>query len=308
MKMTPIEWRQLSHSVLIIGSGGFLGNHLVKKFTTLGFDVLSLSRKSGDLTATETWQKLNFEQKKIDFVFFCAEKTGNEQFFEKHSSFDILINNYSILKNFDLLLSQFLESCHVFVFGSLWTAQSQKKDITEEDLFDYEGESVASSLQLTKIMLKSFVDKTNESTIHTAQIITTGTLFGPGDKSGHLIPSFLAKLKLAKKKIHMDGAGNAMRNFIYIEDFSDMLLMLIRYELFQPRSLILTSNVNLDIKSLINSLAEKCGSFDVIWKHGEGAFSYRTPSLSQMKGLHFQFNELSFTSPDDFSREELLRW
>ena len=156
--------------------------------------------------------------------------------------------------------------------------------------------------------MKSFVDKTNENTPHSAQIITTGTLFGPGDKSSHLIPSFLAKLKATEKTVHMDGAGNARRNFVYIEDFSDMLLLLIRYELFEPRSLILASNVNLDIKSLIGSIARKFGNIDVIWKDEVNMFSNRTPSLSQMTRLHPEFSKLSFTSPVDFSREELLRW
>lgn len=293
---------------LIIGAQGFLGSHLKTKLAGLGVDVFSLSRENGDLAKIETWNESNLADVHPDAVFFCAEDSGNQRYFSERSQFDIWSNNSSIVQNLSKYLEKMQNACHVFVFGSLWTSTADKRVIDEDDLFQLDYKSPIFSLQLTKIMLLSFVRKINADSIHSAQIITPGTLFGPGDNSDHLIPSILRQAINKKEKILMHGSGEGIRNFIYIDDFSDLLLALIKNRLFEQESMILTSDVNLEIKVIVSDIAYKIGLSNIVWGKERGVFEIRQPSINLFRSLHPDFQKFEFRSPLSFDKLDMLGW
>lgn len=306
--MTRTGFRRLLSKALIVGSQGFLGRHLKIKLSGLGVEVFSLSRDDGDLTQIETWNERNFVDGNPNAVFFCAEDTGNHQYFSKRTPFDMWSNNASIIQNLSRYLGEMQNGCHVFVFGSLWTATADKRVIDEDDLFQLDCFSPIMSLQLTKIMLLSFVRKINADSIHSAQIITPGTLFGPGDNSDHLIPSIVRQATEQNDPIRLNGGGEGIRNFIYIDDFSDLLLALLKNRLLEQESIIVTSNVNLKIKTVVTDITNKIGSSNVIWGKERGSYEIRQPSINLFRSLHPDFQNFEFRSPLNFDKSEILRW
>lgn len=304
--MTRIGSPLLLNEALIVGAQGFLGSHLRAKLTSLGIKVFCLSRKDGDLAQIETWEKSNFSGGHPSAVFFCAEDTGNQRYFSETGPFDIWSNNASIIQNFSKYLESLQNPCHVFVFGSLWTSIANKSVIDEEDLFQLDKRSPVISLQMTKIALLSFVRKMNAKTIHTAQIITPGTLFGPDDNSDHLIPSVIRQANT--KTILMNGTGDGSRNFIYVDDFSNLLLLLIENKLFDQESIIVTSDINLDIKAIVNHIAAEFGIDNVSWGTQRPVYETRQPSISLLKSLNVNFQTFEFRSPLNFGRLDFQEW
>ena len=298
----------MSANALIVGAEGFLGKHLKAKLVGVGFDVLCLSRQNGDLTKIETWRALNFAGSPPSIVFFCAEDTGNQQYFSERSPFDVWSNNASIIQNLSRHVETMQLPCHIFVFGSLWTSTADKRVIDEDDLFKIDKGSPVISLQMTKIALLSFVRKINAGTIHSAQIITPGTLFGPGDNSDHLIPSVIRQAMNNDKTICMNGTGEGVRNFIYIEEFCDLLIVLIENRLFEHESIIATSDVNLDVKTIVNHIAAQLGVRDVLWGAQKPVYETRQPSINLLRSIHSDFQTFEFRSPLNFDKLDFLSW
>ena len=293
---------------LIVGAEGFLGKHLKAKLVGMGTDVFCLSRKNGDLTQIETWEALDFADAPPRTVFFCAEDTGNQQYFSKRSPFDVWSNNASIIQNLSRYVETMQLPCHVFVFGSLWTSTADKRVIDEDDLFKLDKGSPVISLQMTKIALLSFVRKINAGTIHSAQIITPGTLFGPEDNSDHLIPSVIRQAINKNETIRMNGTGEGIRNFIYIEDFCDLLVVLIENKLFEHESIIVTSDVNLDVKTIVNHIAIQLNVGNVLWGTQKPVYETRQPSINLLRSLHSDFRNFEFRSPLHFDKLDFLKW
>lgn len=306
--MTLTGSPQLLNEALIVGAQGFLGSHLKTKLISLGIEVFCISRKDGDLTQIETWEKLNFSGGRLTAVFFCAEDTGNQRYFSERDPFDVWSNNVLIIQNLTRYLEKVQNPCHVFVFGSLWTSIVDKRVIDEDDLFQLDKGSPIISLQLTKIALLSFVRKINANTIHSAQIITPGTLYGPYDNSDHLIPSVIRQAMNKKGSILMSGTGDGIRNFIYIDDFSDLLLLLIKNKLFHYESIIATSDVNLDIKAVVNHVAVEFDVDNVFWGEQKPVYETRSPSTNLLKSMHVEFQTFEFRSPSDFSKSDFQGW
>ncbi len=48
--------------------------------------------------------------------------------------------------------------------------------------------------------------------------LVLGTVFGPGDRSDHFIPSVIRRMQKNKKKFNAFGSGNESRDFIFVED------------------------------------------------------------------------------------------
>ena len=86
-------------------------------------------------------------------------------------------------------------------------------------------------------------------------------LYGPGDnfdpKTSHVIPALIKKVADAKKmgKIYIDvwGTGTASREFLYVEDFSEgIILATKRYD--KPGHVNIGANREIKIKDLVKTI------------------------------------------------------
>ena len=307
MSQTHLGWPVLSPNVLIVGSNGFLGSNLALFFEANDHNVVRISRADGDLELPSTWQRLDVDMT-YDAIFFCAERSGNQAFFEKNFSHDISCRNLQVLLNLESFLEKLKSPSKIFFFNSLWSAPRSCAFISEEDLFSYEKDSNVSGLMISKIHILELAKKINTSNFpHEALVITTGTLFGPGDKSDHLIPSILRQLILKPEKLKLSGGPSSVRNYFYIGDLSRCLLSLINHQNLEDKSIIISSNVKLSIGAVVNTLAHKFNVSQIEWGNKIDNFSERIPNTSLFK-KKYKPETLKFRLMEDFDIGELRKW
>ena len=109
----------MKKKILILGSNGQIGGHLVdffkekKKYEILKFDISY--GNSFDLRNFNN-KKLEKNIKKSDFVFFLAFDVGGSRYLKKYQrTYDFLINNLLIMSNVFRLLKKYNKK---FVFAS----------------------------------------------------------------------------------------------------------------------------------------------------------------------------------------------
>lgn len=306
MNLIHIESHPLSNNILIVGANGFLGSSLECYYKKSDkFSIHSLSRKDGDLTDPVTWQSV--QDRQYDLVFFCAERSGNQEFFEKNNQYEIVKNNVDILFNLEKFIFASNPPKKFFCFSSLWTAPPSVSDVSESDLFTYNSSSNIRALLATKIILKLFVEKIRLSTSCKASIVTTGTLFGPGDKSDHLIPTLVSRLKSNPSQLKMDGSGSSIRNFTYVMDFCWIIDQLANSKMDLPESIIASSNINLSVKDVVAYISSLFGVDDISWGSRIDKLPLRVPGRQLLTSL-IHCDQYIFKSPLDFKREEIILW
>lgn len=292
--------------ILIIGSRGFLGSSLANYLSKFNYDVITLSRSNGDLLDYSSWESIPTSEK-YEAIYFCIEKSGNQLFFEKNSSFDLISHNQKLIMNMDIFMKNLKFPSKLFTFGSLWTADKKIKEIDESDLFNYDQNDKVSALKIIKIILYEFIKKLNKFSHHSASIITTGTLYGYKDQSDHLIPSILSKLSSQPDEIRMFGKGNSIRNYTYIGDFIYCLKKILESPISCPESLIVASDKNYRIDYLIETIAEKFGVIKLIWGDKEDDIKIRIPIINKFINL-YELSGYAFRGIETFDEKDLIKW
>ena len=77
--------------ILLTGSSGFLGRHLVKKLIDLGHHVHGTNSNSTNLLEENSLQR-NFKDIKFDYIFHLAVKTAAGGYCQRHPGEQFLIN------------------------------------------------------------------------------------------------------------------------------------------------------------------------------------------------------------------------
>lgn len=272
----------------------------------MGHDVQSLSRDDGDLRHAATWRKLRVDIH-FDAIYFCAEKTGNQKFHEENSAFSLVNANSEMLKNLEQFMRKLQYPSHLYSFGSLWTAGRECTRISEEDLFSYTPEAGISALRITKILLFELARSLNLETRHHASIITTGTLYGPGDNSDHLVPSVLRRLVNSTAELELSGDGNSTRNYLYIKDLCYYLNVIMLSNYRCPENLIVSSEQNYRVIEVINFLANQFDVKDIRFGKREDQFPIRVPNVDRFNSM-YKLNDFEFTPLEKFKKKDLVGW
>ena len=295
-------------SILVIGSSGFLGKNLSVFFKNKNYSVTSVSRSEfGNLADFENWESID-NKKSYAAIFFCVEKTGNQIFFEKNCHFDIFSENFRILSNFDKFLSSLSFPTKIYCFSSLWTAADGVNIISERELFSYDQSSSVRSLLAFKNCLFELVKKLNSChSDHVGTVITTGTIFGPGDESDHLVPSLLRKLVKNPKTLVMQGASSAVRNYVFVDDLCQCIYTMIKTSGFDEESIIVTSEINMSVETIVKCFAQKFGNPDVVWGTRVDNFSRRIPDTTLFR-RKIKMDDFQFESLDNIEQKDLALW
>ena len=185
--------------ILILGSGGQIGGHLVdffklkKEYEILEFDILS--GKTFDL---RNFNNKNIEKyiKKSDFIFFLAFDVGGSRYLKKYQkTYNFLMNNLLIMSNVFQLIKKHKKK---FIFAS---SQMSNMDFSPYGTLKRLGE------EITKSLNGIYVKFWNVYGIEKDE-----------DKS-HVITDFIL-MAFKKKKIKMLTDGNESREFLYATDCS----------------------------------------------------------------------------------------
>ena len=295
---------------LVTGGTGFIGSNICKLLLKKNYNVkifdnnfrgssskiVNIKKKvkfiRGDVRNAKS---LNKAMKRTDAVIHLAYINGTKYFYTKPVlTLDIAMKG--IINVIDLCIKNRIRE--LYLASSSEVYQTPDKIPTDEseplripDIFNprysYGGGKI-----LTELMGIHYGRKYFKKLV----IFRPHNVYGPDAGGEHVIPDFISKFKLLKKKkkkFEIQGSGNEIRSFIYIEDFlSAFNLILDRGKHLNIYNIGTSEKIR--IKDLAYKMAKLYNNKINIKKVSlrKGSTKYRVPDIKKIKKLGFnpQYN------------------
>jgi GDP-L-fucose synthase len=258
--------------ITVTGGAGFLGAYVVRKLKESGCENIFVPKRSDyDLVNNEAVKKL-YRDAAPDIVIHLAARVGgigaNEQnpgkFFYENLMMGVQMMEQGRLAG-------------VEKFVAIGTICAYPKFVPvpfkEEELWNGYPEETNAPYGLAKKMLLVQAQAYRQQYGFNAIYLLPVNLYGPGDnfdpKSSHVIPALVKKCidanRLGSKKIVVWGTGKPTREFIYVEDAAEAIVLATeRYNKGEPVNI--GSGIEISVKDLVGLIVELTGfEGQVVW-------------------------------------------
>lgn len=247
-------------TILLTGGAGFIGSHVVKTLHARGVhdsQILIPRRKSKDLRIMEVCMNIT---KKVDIVIHLAGDVGGIGY-NRENPGSLFYNNMTMGVN--LIEASRLNKIKKFTCIGTICAYPKFTPVPfkEEDLWNGYPEETNASYGIAKkallVMIQAYRQQYGFPGIYLLPVNT----YGPGDnfnpKSSHVIAALIKKVYDAKQKkkkqIIVWGDGSATREFFYVEDASEAIVLATeRYN--KPDPINIGAGFEISIKDLIHEI------------------------------------------------------
>lgn len=251
--------------ILLTGGAGFLGSHVADKLKESGCKDLILPRRQKyDLRDPATCLALMRESKPEVVIHLAATVGGIEANRKNPGRF--FYDNLSM----GIHLMEAARQAAVEKFVACGTICSYPKyapiPFREEDLWDGYPEDTNAPYGLAKKMLLVQAQAYRQQYGFNAIFLLPVNLYGPRDhfdlETSHVIPALIRKCLEAKRQgqdhITVWGSGKATREFLYVEDAAEAILLATeKYNGAEP--LNIGTGEEISIQSLAHLIAELTG-------------------------------------------------
>jgi len=287
---------------LVTGGNGFIGRNIVSLLLKKNYKILVLddgSRGTFNITKNKNIKYikgdirekklLNKCLKKVDAVIHLAYINGTRYFYEKP---DVILD--VAVKG----LINVFDGCKKYKIKELYLASSSEvyqtplKIPTDENemlkipniynpRYSYGGGKI-----LTELMGINYGKKFFKRLV----IFRPHNVYGPNMGNEHVIPEFIKKMKSIKNKsFKIQGSGNEIRSFIYIEDFINAF-DLILHKGKHLNIYNIGTNEKIKIKDLAKKIAKIFNKKIEVRKSPlkEGGTKIRVPNIKKIKMLGFK--------------------
>jgi GDP-L-fucose synthase len=244
--------------ILVTGGNGFLGKEVVKILKQKGVEEIIVPRsKDCDLRSLDNCKNIT---KNIDIVIHLAAKVGGIGANMEHPGSFFYDN---LMMGVQLMDAARLNKVQKFVAIGTICAYPKFTDVPfrEKDLWKGYPEETNAPYGLAKKMLlvqsQAYRQEYNFNSIYLLPV----NLYGPNDNfnpdSSHVIPALIKKCEDAKKnnltEIEVWGDGSASREFLYIKDAAEAIILATEnYNSSEPANI--GSGQEITIKELIEKI------------------------------------------------------
>lgn len=246
---------------MVTGGAGFLGRHVVKILKERGCeDVIIPLKETHDLRNGDAIRSL-LSNSKPDIVIHLAASVGGIGANQEHPA-EYFYDN--IMMGVQLMHEAYLAGVEKFV--ALGTICAYPKftpvPFKEEDLWNGYPEETNAPYGLAKKMLLVQSQAYRAQYGFNSIFLLPVNLYGPGDNfdphSSHVIPALIRKIAEAQKegKDHIVcwGDGSPTREFLYVEDCAEAILLATeKYNESEPVNI--GSGFEISIKELVEKIA-----------------------------------------------------
>jgi len=249
--------------ILVTGGAGFLGSHLTKKLITqrdVDPDVIRIPRSSDyNLRVYENCEKV---VKGIDVAIHLAAKVGGIGYNKKYPGTLFYDNAVMGIQLIDAARKANVEK--LVIIGTVCAYPKYTMvPFREDDLWNgYPEETNAPYGIAKKILLTQSQAYREQYGLNSIYLLPVN-LYGPKDnfhpEHSHVIPALIRKMVEAKKnqarEVVVWGTGKASREFLYVEDAAEGILL--ATELYnKPDPVNLGTGREITISELVNLIAE----------------------------------------------------
>lgn len=264
--------------ILVTGSAGFLGKHLVDRLEKEGHEVIGWDIVEGvDVCNTPTIEPA---LEKIDAVFHlaCPVDPGDYEGVALPTALASSVGTYNMLQ---LALEH--KAKFLYVSSSDIYGHTQKFPYKEDDwgLVDpigdrsYYSESKRFGEMLTMIYFRWYGLDT--------RIVRPFNIYGPGMRydDSRVIPSFFRNLKEGKP-LEVTGTGSTTRTFCYVDDFIEALVR----SMFLPNTTGEVFNIGTEVEITMMDLARMITKqVETVGDIRPGEQLHRKPDLTKARNI-----------------------
>jgi len=264
----------VNDKIYIAGHKGLVGSAIVRQLEARGFtNLLMRSHKDLDLT-NQTEVKDFFQKERPDYVILAAAKVGGIHANNSYPA-DFIFENTMIEAN--IIYSSFKNKVKRLLFlGSTciypkYVEQPMKEDALLTDILEPTNEPYA----LAKILGIKLCESFNRQHGTDFRSVMPTNLYGINDNfhgsNSHVIPGLMRRFHDAKinndKEVEVWGSGNAMREFLYVDDMAEASLFVLGLdkEIYETKTKPMLSHINIGsgkditIKELAEIMREVIG-------------------------------------------------
>ena len=259
--------------VVVTGGTGFLGTHLVKRLREAGAKVAIPSRPQWDLLDARQTQRF-FAMHRPAVVFHCAADVGGIGYnLERGES--IGHTNNIINQNVIDACEHLTDAPKLITVGSVCAYPEVPTTIPfiESEMFDELPEVTNRAYGLSKRALLVMCHDARRVSGLNAIHLVLANLYGEGDSfdehKSHVIPALIKKFHTAKvanaPSVTLWGTGTATRDFLYVGDAVDALLLAAEtYD--SPEPLNIGTGKEYSIGTIAERLKDTVGyTGDIVW-------------------------------------------
>jgi GDP-L-fucose synthase len=254
-------------NVLVTGGGGFVGSHLVERLRADGLDPFVARRAEHDLTVWDDAERL-FADSRPDLVIHLAAEVGgigaNRANPGRYWYANLMMGAHV------LELARINETRKVVVAGTVCAyPKFTPVPFREEDLWNgYPEETNAPYGVAKKSVLVGAQAYREQYGLHSVFLLPAN-LYGPRDNfhptNAHVIPDLIRKMSEAPREVVLWGDGSPTREFLYVEDFVEALVLAAeRYDDAEPVNV--GTGEEISIRELAELVAELTGfEGEIVW-------------------------------------------
>jgi len=251
--------------VLVTGGAGFLGGHLLKNLEQRGCKkIIAPTIEEYDLKKEENIIKL-YKTARPDLIIHLAAVVGGIGANRKYPGsyfYDNLIMGVQLIEQARLFnIEKFVAIGTICAYPKLTTVPFK-----EDDIWNGYPEETNAPYGLAKKMLLVQAQAYRQQYGYNCIYLLPVNMYGPGDNfktdTSHVIPALIKKCLDAKEtkkgSISVWGTGKASREFIYVEDASEGIL-LASEKYSKPEPVNIGAGFEITIKELATLIARLTG-------------------------------------------------
>lgn len=258
------------NKILVLGGSGFIGTNLLRKLKASGYQNLTatrFSKKNFFKIKTVKYEKINAHDNKQldkvtkdkDVIFILSANSSGAAVMEKNPLVHL---NPNLRMNMNILESAYRSNVKKIIFISSNTVYpNSNKKMSERDVnytFFHKYHIVGWMKTFSEILCEIYAKKIKKP-FKSVIIIRPSNLYGPYDKFSYkkskVVAATIRKFEENKNKINVWGDGQDIKDFMYIDDFCDALLMISKkspkFELVN-----ICSGKSIKLKKIINYCAK----------------------------------------------------
>lgn len=247
-------------NIIVTGSQGFLGQHLMAHLYRLGYLPYGVPSKAYDLRREAHIDALLKHTGKPDIIFHLAARVGGIQYNIDHPA-DLFYDN--VLMNTQLIHKAMLAGCGKFVMvGSVCSYPAHNPIPTREHRL-WEGYPEVSNgpYGVAKLIaLEQLQAYQKQYGLNFAYPILSN-LYGPGgapdDYKSHVIPALIKRFMDKPETITIWGDGSPTRDFLYVKDAAEALTRFIDVNCNEPINI--ANGIETSIRAIVEILAKISG-------------------------------------------------
>lgn len=207
--------------ILITGSVGFLGTHLVNRLQKEGYEVVGWDIKTGQDVCDPPY----VENLGAIFHLACPVDPANYKKVALPTILASSIGTYNMLELAKRNKAKFLYVSSSEVYGEVY-----KKPFREDDLVTLNPNNEREYYAVSKFMGETLTRTYQRYYGVDARIVRPFNIYGSGMRKNdsRVIPSFMRKIKKGLP-VQLTGRGKATRTFCYVDDFTEGIVRAMFY-------------------------------------------------------------------------------